>query len=150
MIAALIVALLAFVSFPAHAETVHVIDGDGLRINGQTVRLWGIDAPELRQTCQQGGKGYACGELARDALQRAVGGSLPRCEAVSTDRYGRTVARCFVAGRDLAAVMVADGWAVDWPRYSRGAYASMQDTAQAAKRGQWAGFFVAPWEWRKR
>ena len=41
-----------------------VTDGDTLVINGLNIRLHGIDAPELRQTCQSAsGASYTCGEL---------------------------------------------------------------------------------------
>ena len=134
---AVAVFLLCLFASPVSAETVRVIDGDGLRLDGVSVRLWGIDAPELRQTCQQSGNLYPCGERARDALQAALRDSVPRCERVSGDRYGRTVARCFVGDDDLAAIMVRQGWAVDYPRYSKGAYASEQDAASDAGRGLW-------------
>lgn len=145
----LIAAFAFLLASPAVAQSVRVIDGDGLRINGQSVRLWGIDAPELRQQCSKGGKVYACGQVARETLQAALGGSVPRCETVQRDRYGRTVAKCYIGRNDLAAVMVRSGWAVDWPKYSGGAYAAMQEAAKRENRGLWAGFFSAPWEWRK-
>lgn len=135
---------------PAAAESVRVIDGDGLRIGGQSIRLWGIDAPELRQTCSQAGKPYPCGERARDALKAALGGAVPLCQVIERDRFGRSVAWCSANGHDLAARMVAEGWALDWPRYSGGAYDAQQEAAKQAGRGLWAGFFSAPWDWRKR
>ena len=49
------------------------------------------------------------------------------------DPYGRTVARCSVAGADLGAAMVSLGWAVDFRRYSEGAYAGEEAQARAAK-----------------
>lgn len=45
-----------------------------------------------------------------------------QCEEMDRDRYDWTVARCQVAGADLGALMVGSGWAVDYPRYSRGWY----------------------------
>ena len=41
---------------------VRVIDGDTLDLAGTRVRLWGIDAPETRQTCEgRDGQTYECG-----------------------------------------------------------------------------------------
>lgn len=48
-----------------------VLDGDTLTVGGIPVRLVGIDAPELRQTCKdQVGGEYPCGEAASGALIR--------------------------------------------------------------------------------
>lgn len=150
--AAAALALVVAVSGPAAAagNPTRVIDGDGFELAGQSVRLWGIDAPELRQECSADGRRYPCGEKAKAALTAFLRAAAPICETVNRDRFGRQVARCEVSGEDLGALMVRSGWAVDWPRYSKGAYAADQDAAEAAGRGLWAGFFVAPWEWRKR
>lgn len=60
------------------------------------------------------------------------------------------VATCARAdGRDVNGWLVRQGWALDWPRYSRGAYAAAQPEARAAGRGVWAGAFVASWDWRR-
>ena len=136
-------------SAPACAEPVRVIDGDGFSLHGQSVRLWGIDAPELDQTCDRAGETYPCGLQARDALKTALRGAVPRCESVNRDQHGRTIARCSVAGDDLAGSLVRQGWALDWPRYSGGAYAADQDAAKSARRGMWSGEFVQPWQWRQ-
>lgn len=87
--------------------------------------------------------------MAKDALSAFLKASQPVCEEIDQDRYGRIVARCSVAREDLASMMVRSGWAVDWPRYSKGAYAADQEAAERENLGQWQGFFAVPWEWRK-
>jgi len=72
------------------------------------------------------------------------------CESKGTDRYGRTIAQCFIWGHDLAGEMVRQGFALDWPKYSKGFYADQQAEAEANKRGLWADEFIIPWEWRRR
>ena len=134
----------------AVAGDVAVTDGDGLVMASERIRLWGIDAPELDQTCKRHGATYACGENARDTLAGLLTGGEVSCEPVDRDRYGRLIARCSVQGRDLGAEMVRRGWAVDFRRYSRGAYAREEDQARAARRGLWAGEFVPPAEWRRK
>lgn len=64
------------------------------------------------------------------------------------DRYGRTVARCTAGGRDVALTMVEKGLAVDYPQFSRGAYADAERQAKRERRGMWAGTFVMPRDWR--
>jgi endonuclease YncB( thermonuclease family) len=49
-----------------------------------------------------------------------------------------------VAGQDVGAVMVRQGWALDYERYSGGAYAAEQLEAEQAQRGLWSGSFVPP------
>lgn len=107
-------------------------DGDTLRLHGTAIRLWGIDAPELAQTCG----GVPAGEIARDALAVLVLRGV-RCERAGPDSYGRTVARCSAGGADVGAAMVAAGWAWDYPAYSGGAYADAERQAREAGRGVW-------------
>jgi len=38
------------------ADKIYVIDGDTFSWNGRTYRLWGIDAPEQKQSCRRGTK----------------------------------------------------------------------------------------------
>jgi endonuclease YncB( thermonuclease family) len=47
-------AFLTLAALPAFAESVRVVDGDTLKVDGVTYRLWGIDAPESHQPCADG------------------------------------------------------------------------------------------------
>ena len=125
-----------------------ILDGDTLELGKTRVRLHGIDAPESRQSCVVDGHRWACGEKATRALTERIGSRTVGCEERARDRYGRSVAVCRVAGEDLNAWMVRQGWALAYRRYSR-AYVGAEGTARAAKRGIWRGQFVAPWEWRR-
>lgn len=94
---------------------VTVTDGDSLVLSGKRIRLHGIDAPELRQSCADG---WPAGALARAALAAVIDRRPVECSPVTLDRYGRTVARCTAGGRDLGAAMVAAGMAYAFTRYS--------------------------------
>lgn len=95
------------------------IDGDTLRLDSPVrnlrLRLWGIDAPEIKDSG---------GVEASRALSRLVKGHILACDLMDVDHYGRPVVRCRTeTTSDLACEMVKQGHAVDWPRFSDGAYA---------------------------
>ncbi len=70
------------------------------------------------------------------------------CEDLGRDKYDRIIGRCTVAGEDLGAWMVLQGWALAYRWYSLD-YVDEEAEAQTARRGLWAGEFVKPWEWRR-
>lgn len=59
-----------------------------------------------------------------------IGSSEVRCKATDVDRYGRTVAQCFVGGSDLGDFMVKNGEAVAYTQYSK-EYASQENEAKS-------------------
>ena len=125
-----------------------VIDGDTLEIRGTRIRLNGIDAPESRQTCSDGGGSeYRCGQMAAFRLADKVGSRNLACEVLDRDRYGRSVATCRLGETDVNGWMVASGWAIAYRQYSRD-YVDEEAAARAAGAGIWAGDFTPPWEWR--
>lgn len=89
---------------PAPASSVRVIDGDTLDVNGQRIRLHGIDAPEQGQMCESGGKAWECGRVATWALSRITSLGPVSCEQPDTDPYQRIAAVCCAGSGDL------DGW----------------------------------------
>lgn len=151
LFAAMVAVTVPAIAAEAVVGRASVIDGDTIEIHGERIRFNGIDAPESQQLCQNAkGRDYRCGQVAADALANFLSKSRPtRCEFVERDRYGRFVGDCYRAdGEPVAAWLVRNGHALDWPRYSNGAYASDQASAQAGRLGIWAGSFQPPWEWR--
>lgn len=140
----LLVVLFAFaVTTTVAAQT--VIDGDTVRLGGVTYRLWGIDAPELQQVCQDG---WPAGKEAALMLRSIIERGLD-CEPKTRDRYGRTVAICRAGGEDVGAIMVREGLAWAFERYSHD-YVGQQALAAAEGRGVHAHGCEVPWEWRQR
>lgn len=132
-----------------YVERVH--DGDTFTLNGNKIRLWGVDAPELAQQCTRGKREkVACGTVARDALRTMVRGEKVVCTQVERDRYKRIVATCQVGGRDVGELMVRSGNALKYQRYSGGRYQRAERAAQDRRAGVWAGEFTEPWRWRRQ
>lgn len=128
-----------------------VVDGDTLDIQGERIRLNGIDAPECAQRCTDpAGREYRCGKVAAFALDEFLSKSRPTsCVLVDHDRYGRAVADCVRAdGSSVASWLVRSGHALDWQRYSGGRYAADEATARANRAGIWQGDFQQPCEYR--
>ena len=130
-----------------------VVDGDTIKIKGQRIRFNGIDAPESGQRCsKQDGRSYSCGSQSAFSLDKTLVSSRPtRCKFVSWDRYKRFVGDCYLSdGRSVASLMVQAGHALDWPRYSGGAYKREQAVARKTKLGLWRGSFEKPWDYRAK
>ncbi len=137
-------AALARISTDTLAGKAIAVDGDSLLFGETRIRLEGIDAPELSQTCMAGGRSFECGREARNHLRRLIGGHPVSCSGWQTDKYGRMLARCTVSGTDINAAMVRDGWAVAF-----GDFDAEEAQARAQRRGVWQGEFAAPRDWRR-
>ena len=107
--------LLASLALPASAQT--VVDGDTIKLNGTTWRLWGIDAPEIQQACPDG---WPAGVEAKGMLERLMAAGSIECKSKRRDRYGRSIGLCRAGGKDLGAAMVSAGMAWAFTRYSSG------------------------------
>jgi endonuclease YncB( thermonuclease family) len=125
-----------------------VTDGDSLEIGSVSIRLWGVDAPEGRQSCTRGGRDWDCGNEAARQLRSLIGGRAVVCEQRDVDDYGRVVAVCRSGATDLAAEMARSGLAVAYRRYS-GDYVDEENEARRAERGLWAGEFARPEDYRR-
>jgi endonuclease YncB( thermonuclease family) len=121
-----------------------VIDGDSLEIGTVEVRLRGVDAPELHQTCTHDGKPYRCGEVSRAALAGLIAGQPIQCKGNRLDRYQRLLVRCFFHDQDIGGWLVAQGHAVGY-----GGYEPEEARARRAAIGLWAGEFDLPADWRQ-
>ena len=125
------------------------IDGDTLAVSGLQIRLYGIDAPETRQTCMLHDKPWPCGRAATRELRILLAGKPVSCSAKDRDRYGRIVAVCHLGSIDINSWMVRNGWALAYRKYSR-AYVDEQASARERRLGIWRSTFTAPWDWRSR
>ena len=110
----LIFFIIFFLKTNTHSEEItgfaKVIDGDTIRINGNKIRLYGIDAPEKNQICSKPwlslnvitfNKDYECGLKTTSLLKKFVKNEIIVCKKKSMDRYNRVVAICFKKRRDI-------------------------------------------------
>ena len=114
-----------------------VIDGDTIEIQGEIVRLIGIDAFEAGDA--------PWGTHATHALEAMIAARAVKCLWLERDRYGRLLGECLAANRNgtwpeksLNARMVLAGMAVVYPRPPF-AYAGEMVRAMNAKDGFWSG-----------
>ena len=125
-----------------------VVDANNVEVKGQRIRLFGVDAPDRRQTCAtHAGGAYPCGLRAAFALDNLAKGKLISCVPRGVDSELRILAMCSYAGLDIGGAMVESGWSIADIRYSD-QYVETEDAARAAKLGLWGGAFDDPTEWR--
>tara|TARA_B100000989_G_C19405118_1_gene411765 strand:+ start:245 stop:757 length:513 start_codon:yes stop_codon:yes gene_type:complete len=128
-----------------------VSDGDTLRSGDLRIRLFGIDAPELKQQCaDRNGVLWSCGTAALEQLNALIGQNKDlRCSLRDVDRYGRLVMQCFNGLTDIGAAMVLSGHALAYRHFSD-LYIAEEEQAKTALKGIWRGTFTLPWEWRRQ
>jgi endonuclease YncB( thermonuclease family) len=137
----------AISAIPARAG--EVLDGDTLEVEGQRMRLFGIDAFELEQTClDAGGQPWHCGAAAKAALAELVQDQAIACTVVDDTPADDYLAQCKVRDEiDLGGYMVRAGLALADRKVSED-YLADEAAAKAAAVGVWGGVFNTPWEWR--
>ena len=99
---------------------VRVVDGDTPDVGRERIRLIGIDALELHQTCRDGqAREWQCGRAAN-------AGNIP----------------------DLGEMLVREGYAMNFALGHSG-YPAAEREAQSARRGVWQGELESPRNWRR-
>lgn len=130
-----------------------IIDGDSIEINGQRLRLAGIDAPEYNQFFTHHGRVHHIGAKARKALSDLIGNRPVSCKVLGQDSYKRQVVICYNhKGQDVGHSLVLMGLAEVYAYRTRSRanrYRFAQFRAQFARRGLWATSGNSPQEWRK-
>ena len=126
-----------------------IIDGDTIHIGNNKVRLYGIDAPEIKQTCTINKIIWECGADSSQALESIIAEKEVRCEIVDIDRYKRFVAKCFLKNIYLNQYMVENGWALAY-RYYSDDFIKNEEIAKKNKAGIWQGKFLDPYLFRKQ
>ncbi len=125
-----------------------MIDGDTVIIDGLSIRLAGIDAPERKQNCSKQNQTYPCGAMATLALKKMIRNTRITCHGWQKDIYQRLLATCYQSNQNKGSLslnqkMVRAGWAVSFNDYGM-----EERTERARKIGIWAGKFQQPSDWR--
>lgn len=136
---------------PAPLAAAHVTDGDTLSSGTERIRLIGVDAPDMKQTCRDArGQNWACGLAARDRLAALIAQGTVACAPQGRDRDGRRLAVCSAGDiADLGRALVREGYAVSDIAGDR-RYLAEESAARDAGRGLWSGAFERPSDWRRR
>jgi micrococcal nuclease len=90
-----------------------VIDGDTFRLGAETIRIANIDTPEAPPRARCMAEGRLAGLATRELGQLLASGDLT-LQREGQDRYGRTLARVSVDGRDVGEALIDGGFAVAW------------------------------------
>ncbi len=147
LLAILILAIPAAAAAQSVSGPASVIDGDSLTVSGVEVRLFGVDAPEGKQTCDRDGQAWPCGEAAAQQLRDLVVGKHVVCRGQGRDTFGRVLAVCSAGYDELNKTMVEQGWATAFRKYSD-AYVAPETRARQARIGIWGSSFFPPEEYR--
>jgi len=128
------------------ATCIRVSDGDTIKVrldddSVETVRLYGVDCPEKRQSF---------GREATQFTKDMVSGETVNISSVTTDKYGRTIAWVYVDGKCLDKELLKAGLAWYYKEYAEEKeLAILEEKARAKKIGLWQDSNpVPPWEWR--
>ena len=130
-------------------KKLRIVDGDTIYLGNVKYRLHGIDAPETKQKCKRKNKDYYCGKEDTKFLKFLVkeeGRVI--CKKKDVDRYKRIVAVCYYNTQNLNKLMVRNGWAIAYRRYSKD-YINDENYAKKNQLGIWNGDFLEPSKWRK-
>lgn len=142
-------------SYFGTAADADVHDGDTFRMGDVSLRLWGVDAPELGQTCR--GIDY-CGERARARLAVLLNGALVQCDQKESRRtrrqlesFGRPLVRCWArrggeAPFDVGERMIQLGYAVQYRGETSYGYAAAEEIGRT--RALMTSCFLRPDVWR--
>ena len=145
----LLINTLAFSKVLNASSSLKIIDGDTIILNSEKIRFYGIDTPEIKQTCTYNyGHTYSCGMKAKLELEKIIGSKKVSCIKKTKDRYKRSISICYVDKNDINSLMVKRGWALAYRKYSK-KYVKDEAIAKLNNAGMWSGKFIAPWKWRR-
>lgn len=90
-----------------------VVDADDISVNGERIRLAGLDAPESDQIAVRwDGTEYPQGEVVKRMLCKKIGNKRVEVMVHEEDKFGRKIGTVFYGGKNINQFMVREGWAI--------------------------------------
>ncbi|MBL6665036.1 MAG: thermonuclease family protein [Rickettsiales bacterium] len=138
--------------FKEFSGKARVLDGDSILVDQKEVRLFGIDAPEYKQTClDKDNKGYHCGQMSFLYLKKLINNKKVNCSYQKKDIYDRYLAKCYFETISINDNLLENGMAVIYDyRKSSDRLKNLEKKAKENKKGMWQGGFELPRHYRKR
>ena len=135
--------------YPAISSVSRIVSGDTLTLGNQIVKLYGVAAPDISQTCaDSSGRGYRCGQQSVSWLSGWLADNTIKCHILAKDDRGVLIGVCMLGPYDIGAALINSGWAVADIRQTQ-IYLPYQNQALSNRRGLWQGEFYMPWDWQK-
>ena len=126
--------IISIFSFALDGYVVKVSDGDSFMIKSYgkkiRVRMYGIDAPELKQRY---------GKEAKKYLEDLILGKKVELKVLYEDRYKRKIARVYCDDREINLEMLRSGnvWFYEYHAKNEKEYRKVYEEAKKEKRGLW-------------
>lgn len=131
-----------------YATVTRVIDGDTFQVkdkfgNSQTIRLFGVDTPEKKQTF-----GMTATNFTKDLIDKKE----VYVESIELGKYGRVVAIVYLNGKSLGEILVAEGIAFAEGENHKlsNKYYALQEKARVNNRGVHKLGIQKPSDFRKQ
>jgi len=129
----LLILFLPLLLFALSGKVVSIHDDDTITVLQEKqqikIRLFGIDAPELKQPY---------GKKSKQFLANLIAGEVVEVEENGKDKYKRTIGTIYLNGADINAQMVENGYAWAYRKFSK------KYTAQESKAWGFGGIKSLP------
>ena len=130
---------------------IRVVDGDTFHAGELTIRILGIDTPEVAHRGQRGDKGQPYGEQASSLTRKLLSESVTvEYLPAGRDRYGRLLAHVFVDGELLGVKLIEASLAYETvSHYGDNGFPDLAREFEKASQRSPTPQFVEPYRWRK-
>ena len=125
---------LSVIAMAVSGKVIKVSDGDTILIQSGSqrikVRMYGIDAPELKQNYGEDSKNY---------LEKRILNQNVDVKVINEDKYGRKVGKVFYKNKDINLEMIKTGnaWFYEYHAKKEKEYRKVSKSAQEQKLGLW-------------